>query len=397
MLTVPFYFVYVFSLDCLNYKKSLKIIYLIPFLILSLTIGCTTPSSGPSTENIKNAPFNGAGINVVEINNSLAKNLDHINRPRLFSETFSKIKKNNYHVAPGDVLDFSIWETPPAALFSTVTTVGTQSVMNQIPTQMINERGSITFPFIGEIYVSGLNLQQIQNKIRSKLKDISNNPQVLVRLARNSTQNVTVMGEVKVNKKISLTPGKERLLDVLADAEGVKIETNKSLIQITRGNEVHSLPLDIIIRDPRQNIYLQSGDVITALYQANSFIALGATGKSDEINFEATGINLAQALGRAGGLIDLRADPKGVFIFRFEDKLKFKPLNKANSFIKGKIPVIYYLNLRKPENFFAAQYFPMKNHDILYVSNASMVEVIKLLSTVSVMTSPFTPLAYYYR
>ncbi|MGR5342328.1 sugar ABC transporter substrate-binding protein, partial [Vibrio astriarenae] len=83
-------------------------------------------------------------------------------------------------------------------------------------------------------------------------------------------------------------------------------------IQVTRGNTVQTLPLQTIIRDPHQNVPLRAGDVVTALFQPLSFTALGATGKNQEINFEAQGITLAQAIARAGGLEDSRSDAQGV-------------------------------------------------------------------------------------
>lgn len=73
------------------------------------------------------------------------------------------------------------------------------------------------------------------------------------------------------------------------------------MIQVTRGDIVALEPLDTVIRDPRQNVPLKAGDVVTALFQPYSFTAFGATGKNEEINFEAQGITLAQALARAGG------------------------------------------------------------------------------------------------
>ena len=62
------------------------------------------------------------------------------------------------------------------------------------------------------------------------------------------------------------------------------------------------MALDNVIQDPRQNILLRPGDVVTALYQPLSFTAFGATGKNEEVMFEAQGINLAQALGTGGWL-----------------------------------------------------------------------------------------------
>lgn len=116
-----------------------------------------------------------------------------------------------------------------------------------------------------------------------------------------------------------LTPKGERLLDAIALAGGVKQAVNKITLQISRQGLVKTMSLDRVIQDPTQNIRLNPGDVITAFYQPFSFTALGATGKNDEINFEAPGISLTQALGRIGGVQDSRADVKGVFVFRFEE------------------------------------------------------------------------------
>jgi polysaccharide export outer membrane protein len=78
------------------------------------------------------------------------------------------------------------------------------------------------------------------------------------------------------------------------------------------------MPFDAVVSDPRQNIILQKGDVVSVSHQTKSFTVLGATAKNDEINFETSGISLMQALARAGGLNDNRADARGVFIFRYE-------------------------------------------------------------------------------
>jgi polysaccharide export outer membrane protein len=148
---------------------------------------------------------------------------------------------------------------------------------------------------------------------------------------------------------------------------------------VTRGDIVHALPLDSVIRDPRENIPLQPGDVVTALYQSYHFTALGATGKSDEINFEAQGISLAQALARAGGVIDDRANAEGVFIFRFESGGASGPVSTTGT-TSEKRPVIYRVNLRDPRTFFVAQNFPMEDNDVLYVANSAGAELQKFLN-----------------
>ncbi|MFX1815403.1 polysaccharide export protein, partial [Paraburkholderia sp. A1RI_3L] len=130
----------------------------------------------------------------------------------------------------------------------------------------------------GSIEAAGMTIPDLESTIVGRLKSKANEPQVLVRVIRNTTADVTVVGDVGSSMRVPLTPKGERLLDALAAAGGVRQPVNKVMVQITRGTQVFSMPLDAVIRDPRQNIALQAGDVVTALYQPVSFMAFGATG-----------------------------------------------------------------------------------------------------------------------
>ena len=179
------------------------------------------------------------------------------------------------------------------------------------------------------------------------------------------------------------------LAGLLAAAGGVRQPVNKTTIQVTRSNNVYSLPLETIIRDPRQNVTLLPGDVVTALFQPYSFMALGATGKNDEINFETQGISLSQALARSGHLIDQRSNPKGVFIFRFEPVTALKwPHQPVKTTPEGFVPVVYRIDLSNPASFFVMQSFPIENRDVLYVSNAPANELQKFLNLLFTVAYP---------
>jgi polysaccharide export outer membrane protein len=127
---------------------------------------------------------------------------------------------------------------------------------------------------------------------------------------------------------------------------------------------------------------------VTLLFQPNSLILLGATARNEELNFEAQGISLAQALARAGGLQDLRANPEAVFIFRFEDPAVVGITNPKRTTADGRVPVVYRVNLRDPATFFMAQGFPMRNKDILFVADAPAAELQKFLNIVSSVVVP---------
>jgi len=366
-------------------------------LVTLVASGCTSfPAAGPSRQEVEEGTK--SGIRIVDVDDSVARHLLERRATRLFSEVFQGAPPGGEIVNPGDVLEVSVWEAPPTVLFSSGTgpsvlplgqsdlasaktaVGGTTSNVTTLPQQMVGKEGTIYVPFAGSIAVTGKNLQQIETEITRQLQGKANRPQVLVRLVANNTAYVTIVGEVTQSTRMALTPRGERLLDALAAAGGTKEPVDKITLQVTREAEVHALPLDTVIRSPHENIPLEPGDVVTALYQPLSFTALGATGKNDEINFEAKGISLAQALARVGALLDTRANAKGVFIFRFESQDLLRSVPESSKTPVGQIPVIYRLDLKDPRAFFLAQTFPMENKDVLYVADAPIAQVQKFLN-----------------
>jgi polysaccharide export outer membrane protein len=327
------------------------------------------------------------GMQLVDLTDAVARKVVAQKSAMLFSETFGTAPIQAQRVGAGDVLEVSIWEAPPATLFNAAAIdpkLGalTSRVMT-LPEQVVSQDGFINVPFAGNVRALGRSLPEIEGEIAEKLKGKANQPQVLVRMTRSVSAKVTVVGEVGQSTLMPLTPRGERLLDAIAAAGGVKQPVNKTTIQVTRGRNVFALPLETIIRDPQQNVPLHPGDVVTALHLPHSFVAFGATGKNEEINFEAQGITLAQALARAGGLLDQRADAQGVFLFRFEPlELMTWPRQPVLVTLEGKVPVIYRVDLKDPGTFFVAQNFPIHNRDLIYVSNAPAAELQKFLNLV---------------
>ncbi len=370
-------------------------------LICSTTLsGCGLRSAaGPSTGAVLKADdtaLSTADIKIIDVSDDVARRVFASAQASSFAASLGDGLPVGSVVGKGDVLDIAIWEAPPAALFGAaggdarLTSSSSTARGTTLPEQMVDSDGRITIPFIGQVQASGRTPQQISRDIVSRLNGMAHQPQVIVRVARNATTNVTIVGDVANSTRVPLTARGERVLDVLASAGGVKQPVGKTVIQITRGTEVASLPLETIIKEPRQNIRLQPDDVVTALFQPYSFTALGATGANAEIAFEATGITLAQALGRAGGLQDQRADVRGAFLFRLEDPAALDPAlaTGARTTPEGKIPVIYRIDMKDPATFFAAQSFPVRNKDVIYVSNAPLAEFQKFVNVVSSLVYP---------
>jgi polysaccharide biosynthesis/export protein len=343
-------------------------------------------SSGPLTRDVdrEGAMRELQNVQIVDVTEPVALQLRKNRETHLFSETFGNEPIDTPKVGPGDVLEVSILEAPPASLFGAtmdVRGVSSTSHMITLPEQVVSRDGEINVPFVGPVTAAGRSLPQIEGDIVHRLNGRANDPQVLVRLMRNAASSTTVVGEVASSTQVPITPRGERLLDALAAAGGVRQPVAKMTIQMTRGDKTQSLPLEAIIRDPKQNVPLHPGDVVTAIFAPLSFTALGSTGKNEEINFEAQGISLAQALARAGGLLDSQADAQGVYIFRFEPKDALPwPHEPVATTKDGRVPVVYRLDMKNPTSLFVAQDFPMSNNDLMYVSSAPATQIQKFLN-----------------
>lgn len=364
-----------------------------------LASGCSfVGRSGPTTSAVVRSTGNTAANGLIQVVNVDATTVQRnlmVSRSPGFAETYGDAPSDPLLVGRGDAIDIQVFEAPPAVLFGmpnggafpggATVSANTVSRGTDLPQQIVGDDGTVTVPFVGSVTAAGRSTRQIAQNIQARLQGRAHDPQVIVRRLDNVSSNVTVVGDVAQSNRIRLSAKGERLLDAIAGAGGTRQAIDKSLVQITRGGRVLGMPLTAVIADPRENIHLRPDDVVTVLYQPYSFTALGAVGRNAEVPFEGTGLTLSQALGRIGGLDDNRSNVRGVFIFRFENPAALDPagVGPARLTPDGKVPVIYRIDMRDPATLFAAQQFPIRNKDVLYVSNAPIADFQKFLGVVS--------------
>jgi polysaccharide export outer membrane protein len=120
------------------------------------------------------------------------------------------------------------------------------------------------------------------------------------------------------------------------------------------------------------------------------------SGLTGQFAFEQERLSLNEAVAKAGGLLDNRANPGQVFLYRMECREALEALKvNLKRFPRGQklIPTVYRANFRDPSSFFFAQGFPMRHKDIIYVSNADSVEVVKFLIYLRTITSTVSGVA----
>lgn len=362
-------------------------------LALALAACQSLGASGPSTGAVRDADrhsYSGSEITLVDLDGAALERLAAFGQSRTFAEVFGPGAPAASFIGSGDVIDVGIWEAPPAVLFG-ATGMDPRLAANpvaqsaSIPQQMVSGDGVISIPFLGSLAVAGRTTTEVEREIVRRLTGKAHQPQAIVRVVQNETRTVTVLGDVAASRRMALSARGERLLDALAASGGPRQPVGKTTVQIARAGTAAAMALETVIREPAQNIRLQADDVVTVLFQPYSFIALGAVTNNAEVPFEGSGLTLAQALGRIGGLRYERADNRGVFIFRMEDSAALDPAVAANArrTLGGQIPVIYRLNLSDASGLFAARDFEMRDDDVLYVSNAPGADLQRFVQTLS--------------
>ena len=352
------------------------------------------PTSGPTAGEVvdQGVQDNQTRSDVVDVNASVVATL--LAQP---AESFQRrFGKNGKPPAPkigiGDTISVSIWEAAGGGLFGASptdhVTAGSRSVT--IPEQVVARDGAITVPFAGRVPVAGRSLVEVQHMIEQRLAEKAIEPQVIVTLAKSVTNAVTVSGEVVNGARVPLSVNGDHLLDVIALAGGAKSAVYDTFVRLSRNGVTATIPMERLVSDPAENIYAQPGDVLTLVRVPQTFSVLGATGQNTQLTFSAERITLVEALAKAGGLQDLRSDPAGVFLFRFEPQAVVAALNapQLSTGPDKSSPVVYRLDMSDANTYFLAQRFPVEDKDIIYVANAKLNELQKFFTLLNTLTGP---------
>jgi polysaccharide export outer membrane protein len=295
-------------------------------------------------------------------------------------------------IGVGDAVVVSIWEAAGGGLFGASPTdhVSSGSRSVTIPEQIVAQDGAISVPFGGRIHVAGRLPVEVQRSVEQRLAEKAIEPQAIVTITRSIANSATVTGEVVAGARLPLSVKGDRLLDLIAGAGGAKAPVYETFVRLSRGGVTATIPMEALVSDPSENIYAHAGDVLTLVRLPQSFTVFGATGANSQIPFTAEHMTLVEALAKAGGLQDQRADPAGVFLFRFEPPRIVNALGRPQlgTGPQGSTPVVYRLDLRDAKSYFLAQRFPIDDKDVIYVANADLNEIQKFFALLNTLTGP---------
>jgi polysaccharide export outer membrane protein len=293
--------------------------------------------------------------------------------------------------SPGDVLRVRIFERYAGGIFPTVS----NPVASDLGNQIVSPAGTIEVPFVGTVRVAGLDLRQIEREIETRLAGKAKQPQVIAEFVADRTNTVMVSGNVRNPGRLSMGEGLRTVVDAINRAGGVappgaaqatatpaNVEaladqpppppSGPSQVEVVvrrEGRVVLAKQLSELLAGA--DIALEKGDEIVVRPNSQVVTVLGAVGKAGNVPVTKPNMSLADALGEAQGLLDLRANKTGLYVFRLGD-VQDDPHARAR---------IFRLDFMQPVSMFVAQQFGVQPRDVIFVANAPLREYDKVLES----------------
>jgi polysaccharide export outer membrane protein len=351
-------------------------LFVFVFPIVAALAGCSaTPATGPSAKAIQETAVQADGTSrLVPVTRA---QLAHL--PKTSTGGFGAGLKGaagpSNTIQSSDVLRVSIFEGAATALLSTSATGAT--VLDNLP---IDEEGNIFVPYAGHVKAQGQTVEQLRSAITEALGSQTPDPQVVVSRTRGDDQTISVVGNVSAQGNQSLTPTHTKLTQALAKAGGVNIAPENALVRVTRGSNQGWIRLSQLFASPEQDITLQPGDRVLVEADTRRYAVVGEAGTQQQMAFDEADVSAFDAIAKAGGLNSGRADPTGVFVYRFEQPgVASKVMGRK---VEHTTPLIYQIDLTSPDGMFVANTFPVRENDVLYITEAPLSQWNKLVSSI---------------
>lgn len=186
----------------------------------------------------------------------------------------------------------------------------------------ILKTGEASFPLIGSLRISGLNVSAAAEKIRELYeKDYLVDPKLTLTVQDYATEFISVIGAVRSPGQIPMpVSGNLDLAAAMATAGGLAENADANGILLVRASgSTSTFSLASIVSGPNGRVRLEAGDRIIvnqSAFVGKSLTILGQVGRQGPLAFPVNGrLDLVAAIAMAGGLTDL-ANPKKITINR---------------------------------------------------------------------------------
>ncbi len=253
-----------------------------------------------------------------------------------------------YNIGVGDVLSIIVWDHPELTL-----PAGPQR--SQLESgSIVNENGSIFYPYLGQVRVVGRVVGDVQRELTERLQEYIPDPQIEVKVAAYNARKVVITGAVNAPKSLPVTNIPLSLIEAINASGGLVENADSARVSIRRSGKTSYVDLQSFLESGRAggNPILRGGDIVNipVAAPAQAFL-LGKINAPGVVDLGEGGISLTEAITKKGGLDEARADASGIFVFR----------NRSDGID------VFQLDATTPLAFVLATKFELQADDVVYV------------------------------
>lgn len=250
-----------------------------------------------------------------------------------------------------------------------------------LPPQTVGPDGRIGVPPIGRVPAAGRTPERLENELEDRLGRVLVEPSVIVQITSRRVGQVSVLGEVARPGYFPLLAADTRLSDLIGAAGGPTAPADEVEFTLVRDGEQASVRFDRFLQRPAWDIRVWPGDILRFEPARRRYTVLGAVALNGRYEFDEPSLTLAEALATGRGLNNLQAARNGVFVYR---QARLESLRRVSArpvpFSEPTVPTVFHFDLGRPAVLFAAQTFRIRDGDMIYVPDAPLTEISKVLS-----------------
>lgn len=267
----------------------------------------------------------------------------------------------SYLLAPGDIVNVSVWDTDDNGLLT-----GVGGRIAQLQGAKIATDGTIFLPFVGDVRVTGMSESRVRERIEELYSDTIPSAQVQITVEPGRVNTVNFVSGVGAPGIYPLSDRDVSLLTAVSVAGGISPSFENPRIKLFRGSHVYTTTVDALFDNPRLDTTLVGGDRIIVEDDDRQFLSLGAAGAEAIHPFTQDEISALEALSIIGGVEDGRANPKGILVLREYPSSALR----ADASGPNKSDVVFALDLTTADGLFSARNFQLADGDLVYVTES---------------------------
>ena len=269
-------------------------------------------------------------------------------------------------IAKGDRLDVVIWDSDANSLLMTP---GQKAVT--LSNLVVNSDGGVFVPYIDHIQVSGMTVEAARMQIQKQMIAITPSAQVQLTVNPGRLNSVELVGGVAKPATYPLFDHGVTLLSLISQAGGVAAGLRNPIVRLSRDGALYVTTVAKLYANPSYDTVLRGGDKVIVEPDPRSFIALGAAGHEQVVQFPKDDVSALSALAEIGGINDNRADPKGILLLRQYDKGAVSKTDRGPS----EAQAIFVIDLTSADGLFAARNFQIHPDDVIYISESPLTTI----------------------